>query len=114
MALKAKAARRAYQERYRKEHREQLAAYFVQYHEEHERKGYKVNKEKRATRDKRYCIKNKEKIIAKKKRQREMLDDGYVKHKITGLTAADITPEMIELKRAQLIIHRALKQIGGI
>lgn len=50
----------------------------------------------------------------KARRGRENLNDTYIKATIKNLEAADIPPKLIELKRAQLIIHRALKQIGGI
>ncbi len=89
-----KACRRPYDKKYNKDNKEKISAYNKQYREN--------NKEKLLAHNKQH-----------KREQGKILSTTYVKNILTGtfkIKQADITPEMIELKREQLLIKRALKQ----
>ena len=93
-------------------------------HHEDKRKYYEKNREKinvyrrnyqrrnpekarEGTRN--YKIKHAEKIREKRLKQVESLADSYVAKKI-GISVSQCTPELLELKRAQIKLHRAIKE----
>lgn len=61
--------------------------------------------------------KRKEKILSSLKKLRDSLDDKYVKQVIRteiNISQDDIPPEMIELKREQLLMHRLTEQLAQL
>ncbi len=99
----------AYNKAYRKANPEKILAYSKAY--------YKVNKEKLNDYSKEWAVNNpeKRKVSVNKNalKNKKELSDNYVKRLFiqrTSLTASDIPPELIEIKRQQLILKRLLKQ----
>lgn len=102
---------RLYKKKYNENNKEKVSA--------HKKKYNGNNKEKIAENCKQYRENNKEKIAEYLKQYREnnkekiMLSNGHIKSILKlnfKIKYTNITPEMIELKREQLLIHRALKQ----
>lgn len=79
---------------------------------------YEANKEKAASQVKAYREANKEKVAAQDKARSKAnnaamckaLSDSYVAHKL-HLRVAELTPELLAMKREQLLLHRLGKQI---
>lgn len=100
----------AKQKRYREENPERVRARRKRY--------YKKNRETVLARGKRYCEDNPESVRARQERYRKRsakrLDDAYVRKVLTHgtlLTFGDIPKDLIEAKRAQLQLLRAVE--GG-
>jgi hypothetical protein len=71
---------------------------------------YEANREKFAAYKKTYREVNREILVAIKKKAVETLQPFYVAMAL-GMKTSEVTPELLELKRNQLLIHRALKQL---
>jgi hypothetical protein len=70
---------------------------------------YRINnKEKLLLAEQKYRKKSRIKISKKAKKSCEYISDLYCKQRI-GIPASLITPELIELKRAQLLLSREIK-----
>ena len=71
-----------------------------------------MNKEKVSQYSKKAFIKHKDKIYLRSKISRQELKDYIVKKylRAAGFSFEEITPELIELKRQQIILQRLLKQ----
>jgi len=93
-----------YNKKYREENKEMNA--------EHQKKYREENKEMLAERQKKYYEENKEVIAGYSKKRNELLPDLFVKARIKiqyKCDNEDITPEMIEIKRAQIKLKRMIK-----
>jgi len=93
-----------YDKKYRAENKGVIAEYDKKYRAE--------NKEMIAERKKKYYEENKEVFAEYGKKKNELLPDSFVKMKIKiqyKCDYEDITPEMIEIKRAQIKLKRMIK-----
>jgi len=75
------------------------------------RKAYReANKERRKERDKAYREANKGKLAAKARAKVEKMPDFYITN-LLKISVAECPPELIEMKRQQILIHRSIKQL---
>ena len=72
-----------------------------------------ANKEKLAAREKAYREANKEKVVARHRTYRELITDQYAAQKL-GLKKSECPPELIEMKREQLLIARMTKELDQL
>lgn len=78
------------------------------------RASYRKHKEKRIAQAKTWAINNRERINANMRLRRNQLTDSVVRGIIfsqTGLKAHEIPSDLVETKRAQLQIHRDIRQL---
>lgn len=116
-----KAKRRTRDKAYREANREKVLARHKTYREANREKvlvGQKTyreaNRETELAREKAYREANPEKVLAREKAYRANLSDGYLVNLLTQggtLPRKQVTPQLIELKRMQLQIHRATKTL---
>lgn len=64
-------------------------------------------------RRRKWILENREKVNKGSKRQRANITDGYAAAKL-GLPLSECPPELIELKREQLLVHRMTKQLTNL
>lgn len=115
-------------EHYRKVARERIqnkrktCIEFIKRDRERKKMYYKVHKEERDIYKKKWISLNHEKYLGycnkNAKKQMENLTDYYVSRAVIGkksiLKRSDVTPEVIELKRKQLLLTRKIKNNGKI
>lgn len=109
-----KAKIRAYQKAYQDSNREKINARNRAFHKANRDKikaCREANLEKYLAREKASREANREKRLADEKARRESLADGYVADRLR-IPIAECPPELIEMKRQQLLIHRSIKQLN--
>jgi hypothetical protein len=92
----------------RKKHPQKWIDYKKQYYQDHHDKVLFARKKRRTNNPDKYKAMEKQ----RDKKNRIFLTDRYIRQCLrnAGIMFSDITPEMIEIKRQQLILHRLLKQ----
>ncbi len=91
-------AMRKYREKDPEAYRESWGRYYVK------------NFDKVIEKCKQYCKNNPERNRIYKKKSIKFLADSYLRNKL-GRDGIPITPEMIQIRREQIMVHRALKQL---
>ena len=91
--------------KYREENPDQCRAYYTKYREENPNKVKKIKKK--------WAKENSDKVREFHRKQTLELSENYVKSRITSnlkIERDKIPPEMIEIKREQIMLHREIKQ----
>lgn len=102
-----KEKKHAYDKAYRESNKEKIAAI--------KKANYEANRDMVLEKAKAYRESNKERLSARKGRYRayrENLSAGYVALTL-GVPLPKCPPELIEMKRQQLLIHRSIKQLNN-
>lgn len=100
--------KRAKHQRWRDKNREHVRAYAM----DSFRKQYKINPEKFRARRIGYHIDNRQKVIERLAHDREKLSDAYIRTSLRiRKHEADICPDIVELKRNQILLFRLTSKI---